>query len=142
MEGAQDMKGKKHTAGNPILEAIKAIVIGSVTGALLSAILLGLAALGFVSAGNFSHNVISPMMIALSVLAAFAAGFLTAKVSRKRGLAYGALSGLLLFILYLIAGLVASNEPVSFTAGMRMIVMILSGAIGGLLGVNKKSKVK
>lgn len=136
------MKGKKHTADNPILEAIRAIVIGSVVGALFSAILLGLAALGFVSAGNISHNVISPMMLALSVLGALTAGFVTAKVSHKRGLAYGAISGLLLFILYLIAGLVASNEPVSFTAGMRMIVMILSGAIGGLLGVNRKSKVK
>lgn len=136
------MKGKKHTAENPILEAIRAIVIGSVVGALLSAILLGLAALGFVSAGNIPQNVISPMMLALSVLGAFTAGFVTAKVSHKRGLAYGAISGLLLFILYLVSGLAASNEPVSFTAGMRMIVMILSGAIGGLLGVNKKSKVK
>lgn len=136
------MKGKKHTAENPILEAVRAIVIGSVTGALLSAILLGLAALGFVSAANIPQNVISPMMLALSVLGAFTAGFVTAKVSHKRGLAYGAVSGLLLFILYLVAGLVASNEPVSFTAGMRLIVMILSGAIGGLLGVNKKSKVK
>lgn len=136
------MKGKKHTADNPILEAIRAIVIGSVAGALLSAILLGLSALGFVSAGNFSQNVISPMMLALSVLGALTAGFVTAKVSHKRGLAYGAVSGLLLFILYLVAGLIASKEPVSVTAAMRMIVMILSGAIGGLLGVNKKSKVK
>lgn len=136
------MKGKKHTADNPILEAIRAIVIGSVAGALLSAILLGLSALGFVSAGNFSQNVISPMMLALSVLGALTAGFVTAKVSHKRGLAYGAVSGLLLFILYLVAGLIASKEPVSVTAVMRMIVMILSGAIGGLLGVNKKSKVK
>nr|WP_319488108.1 TIGR04086 family membrane protein [uncultured Caproiciproducens sp.] len=136
------MKSKKHLTENPILGALRSIVIGSVAGAVLCATLLGAFALAFVSAGHIPQNLISPMMLALSVLSAFTAGFATAKISRKRGLAYGALSGLLLFVLFLVSGLIASNEAISFTAGIRMIVMIISGAIGGLLAVSKKSKVK
>jgi len=57
-------------------------------------------------------------------------------------LAYGMLSGLLLFVLFLVSGLIASREAVSPASGMRMLVMALSGALGGLLAVSKKSKIK
>jgi len=57
-------------------------------------------------------------------------------------LAYGTLSGLLLFVLFLVSGLIASHEAVSAASGMRMLVMALSGAVGGLLAVSKKSKIK
>ena len=136
------MKSKKHLTENPILGAMRSIVVGSVVGAALCATLLGAFALAFVSSGHIPQNLISPMMLALSVLSSFAAGFVTAKISRKRGLAYGALSGLLLFVLFLVSGLIASHEPISITAGIRMAVMVISGAIGGLLAVSKKSKVK
>ncbi len=136
------MKSTKHLKENPVFGALRAIVIGSVTGAALCAALLGVCALAFVSAGHIPQNLISPLVIALSVLSSFLAGFVTGKISRKRGLAYGTLSGLLLFALFLVSGLIASHEAISIAAGIRMLVMVLSGAVGGLLAVNRKSKIK
>ncbi len=136
------MKGTKHFRENPIFGALRSIVIGSVAGAALCAALLGACALAFVSAGHIPQDLISPLVIALSVFSSFMAGFITAKISRKRGLVYGLLSGLLLFALFLVSGLVASHEPISVAAGIRMIVMMLAGAVGGLFGVNKRSKIK
>jgi putative membrane protein (TIGR04086 family) len=136
------MKSTKHLKENPVFGALRSIVIGSVAGAALCAALLGAFALAFVSAGHIPQGLISPLVIGLSALSAFTAGFITAKISRKRGLAYGMLSGLLLFVLFLVSGLVASREAVSAASGMRMIVMALSGAVGGLLAVSKKSKIK
>ena len=136
------MKNTKHLSENPIFGALRSIVIGSVAGAALCAALLGLCALGFVSAGHIPQSLISPMVIALSVFSSFMAGFITAKVSHKRGLAYGALAGLMLFALFLISGLIASHEALSVNVFMRMLVMILSGALGGLMAVSKKTKVK
>jgi putative membrane protein (TIGR04086 family) len=136
------MKSKNKISENSILGAVRSIVIGSVVGAALCAILLGVCALAFVSSGFIPQGVISPMMIALSVISSFIAGFVTAKISRKRGLAYGALSGLLLFILFLVSGLIAYKDAIPFSAWIRMLVMVLSGAIGGLLSINKKSKIK
>ncbi len=136
------MKNTKHLSENPIFGALRSIVIGSVAGAALCAALLGLCALGFVSAGHIPQSLISPMVIALSVFSSFMAGFIAAKVSHKRGLAYGALAGLMLFALFLISGLIASREALTVNAVMRMLVMILSGALGGLMAVSKKTKVK
>ncbi len=136
------MKNTKHLSENPIFGALRSIVIGSVAGAALCAALLGLCALGFVSAGHIPQSLISPMVIALSVFSSFMAGFIAAKVSHKRGLAYGALAGLMLFALFLISGLIASHEALSVNVVMRMLVMVLSGALGGLMAVSKKTKVK
>ena len=73
---------------------------------------------------------------------AFAAGFFAAKVSKKNGLLFGAISGLLLFILFLLAGVIAFHGAPVLTTLTRLAVMVLAGAIGGLLSVSKKSKIK
>lgn len=136
------MKNMKHGTGNPVLGALRAIIIGAVAGAAICAALLGAFALAFVSAGHIPQSMISPLVIALSVFSSFAAGFVCAKISRKMGLVYGALTGLLLFALFLVSGLIASHEALSMSAGIRMIVMTLSGALGGIFGVSRKSKIK
>jgi len=136
------MRSTKHLKENPAFGALRSIVIGSVAGAALCAVLLGVFALAFVSAGHIPQGFISPLVIGLSALSAFTAGLITVKISHERGLAYGMLSGLLLFVLFLVSGLIASREAVSPASGMRMLVMALSGALGGLLAVSKKSKIK
>ena len=136
------MKNTKQMIENPVFGALRSIVIGSVAGAALCAALLGLCALGFVSSGHIPQSLISPIVIALSAISSFMAGFVAAKISRKRGLAYGALAGLLLFLLFLLSGIIAYHEAVSAGVILRMLVMVLSGALGGLVAVNKKTKMK
>jgi putative membrane protein (TIGR04086 family) len=136
------MKGTRHLKDNPVLGAVRAIVIGSVAGAALCAALLGIFALAFVTSGHIPQGFITPLVIGISALSSFTGGMVSAKISRKRGLAFGALSGLLLFILFLISGLIATREAVSAASAARMFVMLISGALGGLLGVSKKSKRK
>lgn len=136
------MNGSKHLKQNPIFAAVRSIIIGAVVGAALCAALLGACALAFVSAGHIPQGLISPLVIALSVISSFFAGFVSAKISKKRGLVYGALTGMLLFAVFVVSGLIASHEAISMTAVIRLVVMVLAGAIGGLLGVNRKSKVK
>lgn len=136
------MNSTKYLKENPIFGALRSIVIGCVVGAALCAALLGVFALAFVSAGHIPQDFVTPLVIGISVISAFFAGLVTAKISKKRGLIYGMLSGLLLFLLFLVAGLAASHEPLSLEAGIRMIVMILAGAIGGFLGVSRKTKIK
>ena len=135
-------KSSKSLSGKPVLEALRAVVIGTVVGAILCAVLLGVCSLVFVSSENIPQNVLAPFVIALSVVSAFFAGFVSAKISRKRGLFYGLLSGILLFALFLAAGLIAEHEAVSAASGTRLLVMALAGSIGGLVAVNKKAKIK
>lgn len=137
------MKSSKSIRQKPVLDSIRAIVIGSVAGALICAVFLGISALVFVSAENIPQGVLSPLVIAVSVLSAFAAGYIAARISKKRGMLFGAASGILLFALFLFSGLAVSNKAVEpAQSGMRLLVMILSGAIGGVLAVSRKTKSK
>lgn len=126
-----------------MLKAIRAIVIGSVAGAALCAVLLGILSLVFVSAENIPQGILSPVVIAISVLSAFLAGFTAAKLARKRGLLFGAAAGLLLFALFLVSGVAASNKAMDPSVpGIRLLVMFLAGAIGGLVAVSGRSSRK
>ena len=128
------MKMTRSNKNSTVLGAVRAVVIGAVCGAVLCAGLLALFAFGFVKASYIPQFAINPIIIAVSAFSAFAAGFFAAKVSKKNGLLFGAISGLLLFVLFLLA-------PV-LTTLTRLAVMVLAGAIGGLLSVSKKSKIK
>jgi putative membrane protein (TIGR04086 family) len=144
LEGAVAIKTSKFTTKKPALDAIRAIVIGSVTGALLCAVFLCILSLAFVSAERIPQGLLSPLVIAVSVLSAFGAGYIAAKISGKRGLLFGAVAGMFLFALFLFSGLIISNNKAADPAqvGTRLLTMVLSGSIGGFLSVNKKTKPK
>lgn len=136
------MKSSNSLRQKPVLTAVKAIVIGAVSGAVLCAVLLALCALLFVTAENVPQDFLSPFVIAVSALGSFFAGFVTAKILKQRGLICGIFSGILLFILFLVSGVAASHGIVSAETGTRLLVMLLSGGIGGLISVSRKSKHK
>lgn len=136
------MKKSKSGGENTVLSAVRAVVIGAVCGAVLCALLLCLCAFAFVSSRLFPQGVIFPLTLIISALGSLLSGIVTAKLQRKRGLLFGALAGLLLFLLFLLAGLLSFQEVLGAAAGTRVLVMVLCGAIGGLLVVNRKTKVK
>ncbi|HEX3017763.1 MAG TPA: TIGR04086 family membrane protein [Caproicibacter sp.] len=136
------MKGSNAVGQKPILSAVRAIIIGAVAGAALCAVLLAISALAFVSSENIPQNFLPAFIIAVSVISALFAGFIAAKISKQRGLIYGSMAAMLLFILFLVSGLATSQSTVSSESFIRLLVMLLSGAIGGLIGVSRKSKRK
>lgn len=133
--GSSGLSGRK-----PIMQAIRAVVFGTVGGAAICAVLLGVFSLAFVSSENIPQAFLSPFIIGVSVLSSFFSGFVAAKISRKRGLAYGAISAFLLFLLFLICGLTAASEAISPSSVTKMISMVIAGSLGGLLAVNKSRK--
>ncbi len=135
------MKGGSGAAigRRPVWVAVKAVVVGSVCGAALCAVLLALCALAFVSSENLPHGFLPPFILAVSVLSAGFAGFVTARISRRRGLIFGVFSGLLLFLLFLVSGLIACQGIVTGESELRLLVMALAGGVGGFLAVNGKS---
>lgn len=143
MEGAVTIKNSKAINGGPVLKTFRAVVFGTVAGAAFCAVLLGIFSFVFVSAENLPQGLLSPLVIAASVLSAFLAGFTAAKLSKRRGLLFGAAAGLLLFALFLLCGLAVSskaNDPA--VPGTRLLVMVLAGALGGFAGVSKRTKIK
>jgi putative membrane protein (TIGR04086 family) len=78
--------------------------------------------------------------MAAAAIGAFLAGLTAAAVARQNGLLLGAVCGLLLFLLILVAG-VARYAGVSGThALLKFVVLLVCGSIGGVLGVNMRKR--
>lgn len=136
------MKNNRISAQNPIITSLRAMVAGTVTGAAICAALFALSALAFVSSKNVPQSFLSPFVIVVCTVSSFGGGFITAKISRKRGLIFGMLTGLLLFLLFLISGVLVSANNFTVLCWVRLALMLLASAFGGFLAVNKASRHK
>lgn len=136
------MRESSASGQKTVLLIIRAVVIGAVAGALVCALLLACFALAFVSAENIPHNLLPAFIVAVTIISAFVAGVVTARISKQRGLLCGSAAGLLLFLIFLIAGVAVSQGHTNAEVFMRLILMLISGGIGGLLSVNGKSRRK
>lgn len=68
-------------------------------------------------------------------------GFRAARHSGVHGLLSGAISGLVYVILLYFAGSIAFGElGFSYSAALSVIICVLSGAIGGIIGINTRHK--
>lgn len=123
-----------------IIRAIRHVGIGVVTGACFCAVLLVIFAFLFLKMQRVPVTALSPVSIGISALGSFLAGLVTGKLSRQRGLLYGAITGVVLFALFLVSNLSVTGIPLSWVALTRMGIMVISGSMGGLLAVSKKKK--
>jgi putative membrane protein (TIGR04086 family) len=93
-----------------------------------------------VQSADVPRVLIVPLAMAAAAIGAFLAGLTAAAVARQNGLLLGAVCGLLLFLLILVAG-VARYAGVSGThALLKFAVLLVCGSIGGVLGVNMRKR--
>lgn len=136
------MKGSNTAGQKTALVFIRGVVVGALCGAVVCALLLAICAFVFVSSESIPHSFLPVFAIVVSGVSAFCAGFVTAKISKRLGLALGAASGLLLFLLFTLAGFAVSQTASAAVAFARLLLMAVAGGIGGLLSVNRKSRRK
>lgn len=80
-------------------------------------------------------------LAAVSVaLGCLAAGIIAAKLHMRNGLATGAVTGFLLYLVLMIVGLIAQGASPAATVLIKFAVSIVSGGIGGIIGVNFSKK--
>ena len=80
-------------------------------------------------------NPISMIMISLSCILS---GYLASRSVRKRGFAIGAACGVIIDIILILVSFFFSDY-FDLQAVLKFIVSVLSGSIGGVLGVNQKA---
>ena len=120
--------------------SLKAILFGAAVGATICAGFLFLFAFLFVMVKSVPQFLIQVIAIFCAAIGAFVAGYVTARVCRFRGLIYGALAGLFLFVLITLVAFVISRDRFTYLTLVRLLVLTLAGACGGVLSVNKKRK--
>lgn len=127
----------KSRTTNTLTTLLRPIGLGLCVGVITATvILLGAAAVLWQT--DIPRGAVAPMAVAAAAIGALVAGLVAALCAGKRGLLIGALCGTVMALILLIVGLVRfGGVDVGYTA-LKWAVMTLCGAIGGLIGVNRK----
>lgn len=97
---------------------------------------------GVMSAVDIPHSAVVPMSILAVVAGCLLAGFICARIIKSGGLLCGLLCGTLIFLVALAAELLVVGGEVGILALYKYVAYIASAMIGGVLGVNKRRKVR
>jgi len=73
-------------------------------------------------------------------IGAYSGGYISSKRRRQNGLLMGIISGILIYCLILIVGLIFAKTAISFGILSKLILTLICGAIGGIFGVNSRKK--
>jgi len=124
------------------MKKLKAILLSAGIMTMVSAALLALTALILGKMGALPRGAVPIITTVIGCIAVFLGSFFSSLYAREKGIVFGVASGLMCSLcIALISVLVFQNDFNIASAG-KCAALLLSGSIGGILGVNRKSKVK
>ena len=91
---------------------------------------------------DLAESFSSPLASVSAGLGAFTAGFLSSRKIGSGGIINGAMCALLIFALMLIISAIIIPQVISVMSLYHGIIMVLSGAIGGIVGANMSARRK
>lgn len=136
------MKKDKSQSGGLTSKMIKSIILGTVIGAAVCALMLVLVSFIFVKIQSVSEIAIVPVAIFIASASAFIGGYISARIGKSMGIILGSITSLLMFVILLLIGIGVSGDNFGIVSLLRMALMLICGAIGGILGVNKRKRRK
>ncbi|MCD9025676.1 TIGR04086 family membrane protein [Cohnella silvisoli] len=104
----------------------------------IGAIVLSILLMG----SSLSEANMLPWVFGVHGCASLAGGFVSAKRSGRRGWYFGMANGLLYTLLLLIISFLATDASWTMTVPVLLAVTCLTGAFGGMLGVNAGSTAR
>ena len=88
---------------------------------------------------ELSEESLPVVSLVCTAISAAAAGYDWAACMQKKGILWGAAAGAVYTVLlYLITGLVSDSFVLELSGIMTLVVAVAGGAVGGILGVNRK----
>ena len=132
---------KSRNSGSPV-KAVKAAAVGAAIGLGICMLILTVIAFFIVKIQSFPEAMVVPAAIFTACIGAFCGGYFSARIKKNAGLAMGAICALVIFLVLLLVGISFEGDNFSTVSLLRLGVMLISGAIGGVLGVNKRRRRK
>ncbi len=124
-----------------IKKIAKSEIFGVVAGIIFTLILTAFFAAIMVKMEKFVYNAVMPFGLGGLCIGTFGGGYITARINKSMGMAVGALCGVGVFLILLAVGAILGSE-LGIVTLVRAAAAIISGALGGVLGVNKRKKRK
>lgn len=118
---------------------VRPVALSVLIGAVSCALVLLLMSV-LLTTRNVPQFAVDPMAIFALAVGGFVSGFCCARITRENGLAFGALCGLALTALVLLASLAIKDNGFGIPALLKAAFIMLSAMLGGVLGVNAKRR--
>lgn len=135
-------KSTRNNKYNNNSKILTSTIIGSFAGIISCALLLIICALALTKSSGIPHLAVSPLVMIVAGMGAFIGGYVSALISKQNGMMCGLICGFIMFLILFIASLITVRTALSMNTIVRLLLMLLTGAIGGILGVNKRKKIK
>ena len=133
------MKKENVKRGADSRRMLRAVLTGTAAGSALTFVLVLLAAWLVVKMQTVPYGAIVPVVLAAELMGAALGGWLCGRISRRYGLALGALCGFCMLVVFLLSGMSAGGT-ISAVTLLRLSIAVTAGAIGGVFGVNRRRR--
>jgi putative membrane protein (TIGR04086 family) len=120
---------------------IKPAVWGIALGMVVTFLFLLLLAF-FLTLHDFPASAAVPLVSIAAGVGALVGGFVAAKIHGSNGAFLGAVTGLALFVIVLIASMFSGSGGFTVFTLLKLIIMLLSASIGGIFAMNVGQKRK
>lgn len=131
-----------NSQNNQAVTITQNVLLGGAVGAAVCSALLALLSFLFVKFGTLPLHYLPIITTAVGSVGSFAGGYFSVKLHKKQGLILGALTGFLIFLIVFFTGIGKGTEYNIGNLVIKCSVMVVMGALGGIVKVNKKTKVK
>lgn len=123
------------------IKKYKCFIFGTLTGIIVTTLSLILFAVIF-TALDLDAAYAHPIASVCCAIGSLFGGYISAKLCRSKGLINGILTGIFIFLAVTIVSIIVGGGSFTLMTVIRMIIILTSAAIGGILGVNKLTKKK
>ncbi|MEM1483889.1 TIGR04086 family membrane protein [Oscillospiraceae bacterium PP1C4] len=126
---------------NSIKRFIRPITFGVVFGTAACFILLILMSI-VMGLQDIPQSIVALTSTLIFIVGGFVAGYVCAMLSHERGMMLGFCCGTCLFCMLSLASLALDGSGFGMLALTKLVAVLISAALGGIIGVNKKKKLK
>lgn len=121
---------------------IKAIILGVISSVVMMTILMCITATVFLFSSLLPYEYLEYVMLIIDAIAVFFGAYIASRINKNQGLYLGLINGSIIMVAILICGFSSSADTLSIITLIKVIVILISSALGGIKGVNVKEKIR
>ncbi len=124
------------------MKKVRAIFLSMGIMTVVSALLLLLLSLIIAKTASLPKNLLPVLTTAVGCISILTGAFFASVYLREKGIIFGLISSVIYLCVVLLAASLLFQRELSLAGIGKGVAFLVSGALGGILGVNRKSKVK
>ena len=121
---------------------VKAVAIGVLCSVVLAVLLACLFSMMLNMMSGIPYDIIDYVMVAIEGFSVLIGAYIACVIAKSKGLIIGALCGAISLLIVFAVGMSMAKNNIGLLTVIRSAVMLLCGVIGGIMGVNRKDKVR